>query len=133
MDIGPERFTASSSVQRAGIDEFIDARPQLFIFLLTDSEHFVKDFQHRYGPRLFHLACTRTTTTTGVHYGGHPGQRIAEEVILDTYLAACCDCFLGNGTSNVSTTVRHLKDWAEGTYSLLQKDHLSPRNMFLHQ
>ena len=117
----------------ARVDEFIDAHPQLSIFLLTDSEHVVKDFQHRYGSRLLHSACSRTATTTGVHYCGHPGQRIAEEVILDTYLAARCDFFLGNGASNVSTTVRHLKRWAQGTYSLLEKDALSVRNMFLHQ
>ena len=117
----------------ARIDELVGAHPQLSIFLLTDSEQFLKDFQSRYGSRLLHSACTRSSTTTGVHFSGHPGMRIAEEVILDTYLAARCDFFLGNGTSNVSTTVRHLKDWAEGTYSLLGPDHLSLRNLFLHQ
>ena len=117
----------------ARIDERIDSHPQLSIFLLTDSEHFLLDFRRRYGSRLLHSNCMRTATTTGVHYAGHPGPRIAEEVILDTYVAARCDFFLGNGASNVSTAVRHLKDWAEGTYSLLGKDHLSLRNMFLHQ
>jgi len=128
-----EHLAALNAAYFARVDEFVRARPQLSIFLLTDSEPVVKDFQHRYGARLLHSACTRTATTTGVHYCGHPGQRIAEEVILDTYLAARCDFFLGNGASNVSTTVRHLKRWAQGAYALLERDMLSVRNTLLHQ
>jgi protein O-GlcNAc transferase len=117
----------------AAIDQLLDVRPDLSVFLLTDSEHYLRDCKLRYGSRLLHSACTRTATTRGVHYAGHPGQRLAEEVILDTYLAARCDLFLGNGLSNVSTTVGHLKDWNAGTYFLLGQNQLSVRNLVLHQ
>lgn len=40
--------------------------------------------------------------------------------------------FLGNGGSNVSVGVRHLKDWRQGTFFLLGADFLSERNLMLH-
>lgn len=41
------------------------------------------------------------------------------EVIKDTYLAAQCDFFIGNGYSSLSNTVLRLKDWPETNIKLL--------------
>lgn len=41
------------------------------------------------------------------------------EIIKDTYLAAQCDFFIGNGYSNLSNTVMRLKDWPESNIKLL--------------
>ena len=49
-----------------------------------------------------------------MHYAGHDGRKLGEEVVMEAFLAARCDAFLGNGASNVSTAIRHLKDWAPG-------------------
>lgn len=41
------------------------------------------------------------------------------EVIRDTYLAAQCDFFIGNGYSSLSNTVLRLKDWSGINIKLL--------------
>lgn len=41
------------------------------------------------------------------------------EIIKDTYLAAQCDFFVGNGYSSLSNAVMHLKDWPESNIRLL--------------
>ncbi len=46
-------------------------------------------------------------------------QKDTIEIIKDTYLAAQCDFFLGNGYSNLSNTVMRLKDWPESNIKLL--------------
>jgi len=102
------------------------------IFLLTDSEPILEDYKSRYGSTLVFTNSLRTAGQKGVHYSGHPGTRIGEEVAVDTYLAARCHRFLGNGLSNVSTTVQHMKHWQEGEYKLIGDNFLFKRNFFLH-
>jgi hypothetical protein len=41
------------------------------------------------------------------------------EIIKDTYIAAQCDFFIGNGYSNLSNTVMRLRDWPETNIKLL--------------
>ena len=67
-----------------------------------------------------------------MHYAGHSGTVLGEQVILDAWLAARCDFFLGNGGSNVSVGIRHLKDWRPGTFFLIGPDFLGERNLTLH-
>ena len=54
-------------------------------------------------------------------------------VVMDAFLAARCDAFLGNGASNVSTAIRHLKDWAPGSFELIGPDFLALPNQMLHR
>lgn len=52
----------------------------------------------------------------------HKGVEIVKdtvEIIKDTYIAAQCDFFIGNGYSNLSNTVMRLKDWPETNIKLL--------------
>jgi hypothetical protein len=116
----------------ASIDKILQVNPGLHIFLLTDSEPLLAEFRQRYTNRVLNLDCVRSSNDTGVHYAGHSGRQLGEQVILDSWLAARCDMFLGNGGSNVSVGIRHLKDWRPGTFFLLGNDFLGERNMTLH-
>lgn len=114
------------------IDRLLDADPSLGLFLLTDSEIFLNLYQQRYGARLLCTPCTRVRGNVGVHYAGYPGIQVAEEVILDVFLAARCDSFLGNGTSSVSNCVECLKYWPRGSFAVFEREHSSRRNLVLH-
>jgi hypothetical protein len=114
------------------ITKLIASQRELTIFLLTDSESVLEQFKERYGTRLVYTQSIRTSSDVGVHMQGHPGREIGMEVLRDVYLAARCDYFLGNGFSNVSTTVSHLKDWEPGKYSLIGGNMLLRWNFVLH-
>lgn len=116
----------------AHIDMILQVNPSLSIFLLTDSTTVIDQFKARYPDRILTLDCQRSDSSTGVHYSGHSGTELGEQVILDSWLAAHCDFFLGNGGSNVSVGIRHLKAWQDGTYFLIGEDFLGQRNMMLH-
>ena len=115
------------------IDRMLQADPAMGIFLLTDSERFAAEYRQKYGERVLAADVARSSDATGVHYAGHEGRRLGEEVVMDAHLAARCDAFLGNGASNVSTAIRHLKDWAPGSYELIGADFLTMPNMTLHR
>lgn len=114
------------------IDKILSVNPALSIFLLTDSAPMLACFQERYGDRILSLDVIRSSSQTGVHYAGHAGVEVGEQVILDAWLAARCDFFLGNGGSNVSVGIRHLKSWPDGTFFLIGEDFLGQRNKTLH-
>ena len=115
------------------IDRMLQADPAMGIFLLTDSEHFAREYRQKYGDRVLAADVARSADATGVHYAGHEGRKLGEEVVMDAHLAARCDAFLGNGASNVSTAIRHLKDWAPGSYELIGADFLTMPNLMLHR
>lgn len=117
----------------AWIERILAVNPQVRIFLLTDSAPVVTHFMARWGERVLCLPCERGEGSTGVHLSGHSGTALGEQVLTDAYLAARCDLFLGNGGSNVSVGVRHLKDWASGTYFLIGEDFLGQPNTTLHR
>jgi protein O-GlcNAc transferase len=115
------------------IAEILQANPTMRIFLLTDSTQALRDFEGRYQGRVLYVDCQRSDSMVGVHNGGHEGTLIGQQVIIDAYLAARCDAFLGNGTSNVSVCIRHLKDWEPGHFLLLGDDVLArPTDPALH-
>lgn len=115
------------------IDQILKVNPGLSIFLMTDSEHVVAEFTARYGDKVAYTDCQRGKGQTGVHLEGHPGILMGEQVILDAYLAARCDFFLGNGSSNVSTGIRHLKRWDKGTFFVIGPDFLGETDLSLHE
>ncbi len=115
------------------IKRILDVNPGLNIFLMTDSEHLLKDFKQRYGHKVIHTDCQRGKGQQGVHLEGHPGISMGEQVILDAYLASRCDFFLGNGASNVSTAIRHLKHWQKGTFFVVGPDFLGETDLSLHE
>ena len=115
------------------IERMLQADPAMGIFLLTDSEHFAREYRQKYGDRVLAADVARSSDATGVHYAGHEGRRLGEEVVMDACLAARCDAFLGNGASNVSVAIRHLKDWTPGSFELIGSDFLTMPNLMLHR
>jgi protein O-GlcNAc transferase len=94
--------------------------PQTALYLLTDDAEILKDYLDRYRDRVIHTGATRTGTAQGVHYQRHASRyRLAEEVMVDTLLAARCDGFIGNGLSNVSCAVAQMKLWPPESCRLL--------------
>lgn len=89
------------------------------IFLLTDDHSIADAMLSRYGERLIMTHSERSTDAIGVHSRPGEGVRRGEEVLIDTLLATRADRFVGNGASNVSAAVVHLKDWANDDLVLL--------------
>ena len=107
------------------INSYLQQLPDSLIFLLTDDRSIWEEYKKVYGDRLRYTNCVRTDSQLGLHYQNQKSrQKIGEEIIKDTYLAAKCDYFIGNGSSNVSTTILHLKDWQDNQYLLLEKNWL---------
>jgi hypothetical protein len=96
------------------------------ILLLTDCEDILKDFKRRYGSMVVFTDCRRSQlndTQNAAHLQNYSNKRRKGiEIIKDTYLAAKCDYFIGNGYSNVSYTVKRLKDWPEDNITLFFRD-----------
>lgn len=109
------------------IDEWLAQNKDGAVFLMTDSIPHYFDMRARYGHRLLVLNAIRTQGVTGVHFAGHNPVQVAEQVLLDTFLATKCHAFLGNGTSNVSLAIEYLKNWEEGSYRLLGPDRRESR------
>ena len=102
------------------LEERLRARPEAGIFLLTDDERVRAVYERRYGAKLAATSCARSSSNIGVHYmADRNPARIGVEVMVDTYLAARCDEFIGLGYSNVSLYVSYLKDWPPGGCNLL--------------
>jgi hypothetical protein len=118
---------------RKVIDMHLSSRNFKSIFLMTDDARLLDYFKEVYGSRIIATDCQRTSDATGVHYqAASDRRRLGAEVMVDAYLAARADVFVGNGFSNPSLIVRYLKDWPENAVSLVDQNmHYTP-NTFLH-
>jgi len=96
------------------------------ILLLTDCQEILDDFKKRYGKMVVYTDCKRgqiNDTENAPHLTGYSERRRKGiEIIKDTYLAAKCDFFIGNGYSNVSYTVKRLRDWPDSNMVLFYRD-----------
>lgn len=106
------------------IDQFLLEHPQGSIFLLTDFMPAVQAMLQRYAPRVFTLSTHRLDREEDIEVTFQPLDRsvLAREVIIDVYIAARCDFFLGDGASGVSCSVGHLKEWPTGSFRLLREN-----------
>jgi hypothetical protein len=136
---GSDKITESPELHRINvqytdsIEKYLGNRPDMAIFLLTDSVEIFEEYKQKYGDRLLYSDCFRTDNQVGVHYQKHENiRRMGIEIILDTYLAARCDAFIGYGGTNVSTTILHMKDWQPEDYVLLGDNQLFQPHLFLH-
>jgi len=108
------------------IKDFIDKYKIKKILLLTDCEEILQEFLRKYGDMVVFTDCKRgavNDTKNAPHlqeYGVK--RRKGIEIIKDTYLASKCDFFIGNGYSNVSYTVKRLRDWPESNIKLFYRD-----------
>ncbi|KYZ78190.1 hypothetical protein AXX12_01200 [Anaerosporomusa subterranea] len=99
------------------IDQICSVYPAMQLFLLTDSEFILNEFKQVYGDRVLYTECTRAVGSYGVHYlarNENDKQAMAMETVVDVYLAAKCDYFIGCN-SNVSTMIARLKCWEKNT------------------
>lgn len=90
------------------------------IFLLSGSSRLVATFRDTFGPQLLTLDVQRSDTDQAIHFQARNGYTLGMEVMVDTYLATHADWFLGNGDSNVSAMIEHLRAWPEGRFRLLR-------------
>ncbi|MEN6348497.1 MAG: O-fucosyltransferase family protein [Syntrophomonas sp.] len=105
------------------IDSYLKDNPSARIFLFSESESVIEQYEQMYGDILIYTECNRKCID-----GLYPvlqvfPDRIRKgiEIIKDVYLATKCDYFIGNGYSNVSIAVSRLKTWEEGRIKLLWK------------
>ena len=115
------------------VDRIILLNPGIGVFLLTDSVDVHASFEARYGDLLVATPALRSSSERGVHMQGHAGQTVAEEVMVDAYLAARCHYFIGNQESNVSLAIASLKRWPPGFLALLGDKNGRAENLFLHR
>lgn len=108
------------------IKEFITKYDIGKILLLTDCEEILEEFLRLYGSKVVYTDCRRgqlNATEDAPHLQDYSlKRRKGIEIIKDTYLAAQCNFFIGNGYSNVSYTVKRLKDWPEQNIILFYRD-----------
>lgn len=121
-----ENLSRFNKKYHAEINNYINKFNINKILLLTDTEDILKEFQQRYGSMIVSTDCRRgrlNDTQNAAHLQNYNNKRRKGiEIIKDTYLAAKCDFFIGNGYSNVSYTVKRLKDWPDGHIKLFFRD-----------
>jgi len=103
------------------IEKVLRANPGIRIFLMTDCIEILEEYKKRYGELLIHTDCKRAHKDgLGVHFHEYPDNKLKGfEIIRDTWLAARCDFFIGNGYSNVSAAISELKNWKNDRIKLL--------------
>ncbi len=103
------------------INSYLKDRPDAYIFLMTDCKDILAEYKNIYGDRVINTDCKRVLKNGGgVHFQVYENNRQKGiEIIKDTWLAAKCDYFIGNGFSNVSRAVYELKDWQNHEVTLL--------------
>ena len=101
------------------------------ILVITDSAKILKQYKKLYdrqGMMLFtdskKVPFKERIATCLLDYPNkrHKGVELVKdtiEIIKDTYVAAQCDFFIGNGYSSLSNTVMRLRDWPETNIKLL--------------
>lgn len=93
------------------------------ILLITDSQEILDEYKHRYGDLIISTDASRSATNSehgATQVDNYINRRSkGVEVLIDTYLAAKCDYFIGNGYSNVSFSVNRIKDWQDSHITLL--------------
>ncbi len=115
------------------LKRILELNPDIGIFLLTDTQQIFDDFRRRYGARVLSTSASRSANTTGVHMSGGDGNSLGDEVLIDAYVAARCDYFLGNMESNVSVAIASLKPWPGGFSFLLGQKNVRGKNVFIHR
>ena len=122
-----------NTVYKHAIDQHLSSCNSQRIFLMTDDTVLLDYFKKLYGNKIVTTDCQRTSGTTGLHFlGVSDKRRLGTEVMVDVYLAARANAFVGNGFSNPSRFVRYLKNWPEGTVNLIGLNRFNMPNLFLH-
>ena len=135
LDKGREdpTFVRDNAEMLPVLDDALASDPRLRLFLLTDSADAVAQYGARYGDRVFSADCARTDGIVPLTWKDTDSRhRLGVEVIVDTYIAAACDRFIGYGGSSVACMAACLKRWPEGACTLLGDNVKTRRNWLLH-
>jgi len=99
--------------------------PECGLFLITDCALTREHYADLFGDRMLTTDCVRSATGVGVHHLEDVASRrqLGVEVLIDTYLAARADYFVGTGSSHVSCFVMHLGNWTPSTCLMLDPVH----------
>jgi hypothetical protein len=118
---GKGRVYKPNELYHSEIRKYIEKYNTKKIFLLTDCEATIKEYQKLYGSMLLFTDCKRIQEDDAVSQMENPmiKRRRGIEVIKDTYLASMCDFFIGNDFSNLSHAVTRIKDWTDRSVKLL--------------
>jgi len=105
----------------AEIDKFLKICPNARLFLMTDCSDILEQYKTLYPDIVISTKCKRVVQNgPGSHYQNYEDKaQKGLEIIKDTWLAARCDYFIGNGYSNVSLAITELKDWDNSRVKLL--------------
>ncbi len=105
----------------AEIDKVLKVQPEAKIFLMTDCRDILEQYNQMYPNKIICTECNRVLQNgPGSHFQEYEDKaRKGLEIIKDTWLAARCDYFIGNGFSNVSLAISELKDWDKNAIKLL--------------
>ncbi|MBT5107080.1 MAG: hypothetical protein HOM25_00235 [Rhodospirillaceae bacterium] len=115
------------------IERRLARNPDLRIFLMTDRDSVIEDYRSRYGARVFHTDCIRTSDDTAVTLlEANDRSRFGIDIIKDTYAAAACTYFIGNGSSNIPPMIEILKEWPDGHFEMIGDNIKLVRNWKLH-
>ncbi|OPX42409.1 hypothetical protein CLHUN_37060 [Ruminiclostridium hungatei] len=103
------------------IAKLLELYPDARLFLMTDCRDILSLYRELYPGIVISTECGRVLTDgPGAHFQEYEHRaRKGLEIIKDTWLAAKCDYFIGNGYSNVSMAVSELADWDTGRLKLL--------------
>lgn len=105
----------------AEINRVLALYPKARVFLMTDCKDILEQYKEMYPGSIINTECKRVLTEgPGSHFQEYEDKaRKGFEIIKDTWLAAKCDYFIGNGYSNVSLAISELKDWDTNSLKLL--------------
>jgi protein O-GlcNAc transferase len=136
---GTDKVKEMSTLENANkqyfdtVDKLLSTRKDFGIFLLTDDQRIVSTFSERYGNAVITTDCQRGDDATGIHYRRDADRRqLGIEAMVDAYIAARGQAFIGNGFSNFSTMVGHLKEWADDDIYLFGESVHHCFNTMLH-
>lgn len=92
------------------------------IFLITDREDILEEYQKTYGSAVtfYNYERTAKNDTRMAEYFETPLNKRSKgvEILKDAYTAAQCDFFIGYGFSNISYGITHLKEWSDTNIKL---------------
>jgi len=102
------------------------------IFLMTDDAALAGQVRARYGDRVVLTEAQRAAGILSVHCDPSADRvKAAREVVIDTFLGARADRFIGTGRSNVSTLIAAMKKWRPGHCWIFGDNQINERNLFI--
>ena len=115
------RLLEANKIYHEEIHKLIEKYNIQKIFLLTNSEEIVKEYQLKYSSKLAFTQCKRFNDNGKDNYMESPmvKRRRGIEIIKDTYIASKCDFFIGSDFSSLSHAITFIKDWPDTNVQLL--------------